>query len=45
MRIEFHIRTESIEKEWKKSKNLNRKYIQDNEQNKNTFRTADKTEH
>ena len=45
MRIKFHIRTEDIEKEWKKSKNSNKKYVQDSKQNKNTFRTADKTEH
>ena len=45
MRIEFYIRIRDIEKEWKESKNLNKKYVQDNRQSKNTFRTADKTEH
>ena len=34
-----------LKKNKKKSKNSNRKYVQDSKQNKDTFRTADKTEY
>ena len=45
MRIKFYINIKDIEKEQKESKNLNKKHIQNSKQSKNTFRTADKTEH